>query len=109
MFLNHLHLAEGVGVEPTQDWIPLTVFKTAATANWLALPLKNVQDLNLWALYGPPIFTIGRNKPLCQRFSTSREIRTPIKGFGDPYATIALCPYEPKVLGPYFNVGTKDF
>ncbi len=32
-------LAEGVGVEPTRHWLALTVFKTAATANWLAPPL----------------------------------------------------------------------
>jgi hypothetical protein len=32
----------------------------------------------------------------CQIFklqSTGTRIRTQIKGFGDPYATIALCPY----------------
>lgn len=32
--------AEGEGVEPSRDWLPLTVFETAATASWLALPRK---------------------------------------------------------------------
>jgi hypothetical protein len=40
------NLAEGVGIEPTRDWLLRTVFKTVATANWLALPWLKVFDLS---------------------------------------------------------------
>ena len=40
---NHKKLmAEEEGVEPPRDWILLTIFKIAATANWLVLPLYNL-------------------------------------------------------------------
>lgn len=42
-------LAEGVGVEPTRDWLLLTGFKAATTANWLALPY-NIRTLLTYVL-----------------------------------------------------------
>ena len=38
-------------------------------------------------------------KTIVTKISTGTRIRTQIKGFGDPYATVAPCPYEPKVSG----------
>lgn len=34
------------------------------------------------------------NRLITKLFSTGTRIRTQIKGFGDPYATVAPCPYE---------------
>ncbi len=50
-------MAEEEGVEPSRDWILLTIFKIAATTNWLVLPLynfiavrKGVEPLRDWIL-----------------------------------------------------------
>ena len=49
--LRHINcaskFAEGVGVEPTRDWLLRTLFKSVATTYWLVLPLLHgMRDSN---------------------------------------------------------------
>ena len=57
------------------------------------------------------MFTKLANQHIITLLSTGTRIRTLIKGFGDLYSTVELCPYTPSPKGLknlYFQIQIKN-